>query len=607
MAGRIEDYALIGDCETAALVARDGSIDWLCWPRFDSGAVFASLLGGPEHGRFLIAPTSPIRMSSRRYRDETLVLETTFVTDGGSVTVTDWMPPRRLDPARVLAPDLVRLVRCEWGHVHMKAELLMRFDHGAIVPWVRRINRGVRATAGPDTVFMRTDVPLEGRQFRTFADFSLTAGETRSFTLTWVPTHEASVIPPERNPMDSLIETESFWRTWAARGTHDGGWQPQVRRSLLTLKALTYQPTGGVVAAATTSLPEKIGGVRNWDYRHCWLRDATYTLYAFMANGYLDEAVAWRQWLVNAVAGNPSRVQIMYGLAGERRLLEHDLDWLPGYENSRPVRSGNAAYKQHQLDVFGEVMDTLHMARSSGMAPDENAGRVERAMMRFLENDWCNPDEGIWEVRGPRRHFTHSKVMAWVAADRAARSRDIRNGDPERWRRLANEIRADIMRHGFDNQVGSFVQHYGSTEPDASLLMLPLVGFISADDPRMVGTVNYIESKLSHDGFIRRYQARSSVDGLPGDEGVFLLCTFWWADNLALQGHCTRAREVFDRLLGLRNDVGLLSEQYDPLERRLLGNFPQAFSHVGLVNTARILSEEAGRQGVDRQRCMDAA
>ncbi|MBW3542116.1 MAG: glycoside hydrolase family 15 protein [Planctomycetes bacterium] len=588
MALSIEQYAMIGDCQTAALIGDDGSIDWLCLPRFDSPACFAALLGTPENGRWQLAPAEEVRTVRRRYREGTLVLETDFITDGGAVRVIDCMPPR------TAAPDLVRIVEGLRGTVSMRLELIIRFDYGSIVPWVRTTSRGIRAVAGPDTIYCRSEVELRGEDLHTVADFTVSEGQQVPFELTWCRTHEGE--PADQDPVDTLRDTERWWREWSGRCGYRGSWYDPVLRSLITLKALTYAPTGGLVAAATTSLPEHIGGVRNWDYRYCWLRDATFALYALMVGGYLDEARAWREWLVNAVAGTPESTQIMYGVAGERRLTELELGWLTGYEGSAPVRIGNAAHNQHQLDVYGEVMDALHLARRSGLHPDENAWRVQRAMMRFLETDWRKPDEGIWEVRGPQRHFTHSKVMAWVAADRAVKAVEQFGlpGEVEKWRKLRDDIHTEVCAKGFHQSVGSFVQHYDSDDPDASLLMLPLVGFLPATDPRMVGTVQYIQKTLVREGFVDRYPTRPEVDGLPAGEGAFLLCTFWLADNLAMQGRDGEAHEVFERLLDLRNDVGLLSEEYDPHAGRLVGNFPQAFSHIGLINTARNLARAGG-------------
>ena len=588
MASRIEDYGLIGDCQTAALVGRNGSIDWLCFPRFDSPACFAGLLGTPDHGRWLIAPAGEISNIRRQYRDGTLILETEYTTDSGRVRLIDFMPPR------TCAPDLVRIVEgCE-GQVPMRLELVMRFDYGSIVPWVRHAEQGLTAVAGPDTLYLRTPVELRGRNLHTVAEFNVAAGERIPFDLAWSRSNDPE--PHPNDPEAALSETEDWWRAWSGRCTHRGEWHDAIMRSLITLKALTYAPTGGLVAAATTSLPEKIGGVRNWDYRYCWVRDATFTLYALIGSGYVEEAEAWRRWLVGAVAGTPSQMQIMYGIAGERRLTEFVLDWLPGYESSVPVRIGNGAHEQHQLDVYGELMDAMHLARRSGLPDDENAWRVQRALLRFLETAWKEPDEGIWEVRGPQRHFTHSKVMAWVAMDRGVKAVEQfgREGEAQKWRKVRDEIHAQVCREGFDSELGSFVQAYGSKDADASLLMLPQVGFLPASDPRMRGTVDYICRTLLQDGFVSRYPTRESIDGLPPGEGAFLLCTFWLADNFALQGRTAEARDLFKRLLELRNDVGLLSEEYDPASQRMVGNFPQAFSHVGLINTARNLTTTEG-------------
>jgi GH15 family glucan-1,4-alpha-glucosidase len=500
----------------------------------------------------------------------------------------------------VEAPDVVRIVEGKRGEVPMRLELTIRFDYGSIVPWVRRTETGLQATAGPDTLLLHTPVALRGENMHTVADFPVKAGQHVPFLLTWMHTYANK--PREKDPAQSLTDTEAWWRDWSGKCTYQGEWRDAVLRSLITLKALTYMPTGGVVAAATTSLPEKLGGVRNWDYRFCWLRDATFTLYALMTGGYMDEAKAWREWLINSVAGSPAELQIMYGLAGERRLTELELDWLPGYEDSKPVRIGNLAFKQFQLDVYGEIMDALHLGRRSGLEPSDNAWRIQRAIMNFLEEGWRKPDEGIWEVRGPRRHFTHSKVMAWVALDRAVKAVDCfgRTGPVEKWKKLRQEIHTEVCAEGFNSNVNSFVQYYGSRCADASLLMMPVVGFLPPTDPRIIGTVDYIQRELMHDGFVHRYPARESIDGLPPGEGVFLLCTFWLVDNLALLGRYQEARDIFERLLGLRNDVGLLSEQFDPATQRLIGNFPQAFSHVGLINSARNLSR-AGGPAEDRQ------
>jgi GH15 family glucan-1,4-alpha-glucosidase len=580
MPSRIEDYALIGDCQTAALVGRDGSIDWLCVPRFDSPACFAALLGTPRHGRWLLAPAGEIRAVRRRYVPGTLVLETEFETADGVVRVVDCMPPRSD------IPELVRMVVGVRGQVPMRLHLVIRFDYGSIVPWVRRVERGIRAIAGPDTLLLRCDVALRGEDLTTVADFAVAAGQQIGFDLTWYPSHEPS--PGDVDVALAIRETVDWWQAWSGRCRYEGPWRDAVVRSLITLKAMTYSPTGGIVAAPTTSLPERLGSVRNWDYRFCWLRDATFTLYSLMMGGYLDEASAWREWLLRAVAGDPAQIQIMYGLAGERRLTELVLPWLPGYEGSAPVRVGNAAHQQLQLDIFGEVMDALHVAREEGLPPDENAWRVQTELLTRLETIWAEPDEGIWEVRGPRRHFTHSKVMAWVALDRAVKDVEKSGlpGPVDRWRALRDQIHDEVCRRGYDRARNTFVQSYDATELDASLLMLPLVGFLPASDPRVAGTVAAIERELTQDGLVLRYRTHEHIDGLPPGEGVFLACTFGLADNLALLGRHADARRIFERLLGLANDVGLMSEQYDPRERRLLGNFPQAFSHVSLINTA---------------------
>jgi GH15 family glucan-1,4-alpha-glucosidase len=594
MPARIEDYALIGDCLTAALVSRGGSMDWLCFPRFDSGACFAALLGTPEHGRWLLAPAGEVESVRRRYRGDTLVLETDYETADGAVTVIDCMPPRSGEP------DVVRVVVGRRGRVAMRLELVIRFDYGSVVPWVRRTERGIRAVAGPDAMVLDTPVPLSGQDLKTVADFTVDQGQRVPFVLMWYPSHTETPAPIDADR--TVRETERWWAAWAGRCTYRGPWRDHVLRSLITLKALTYAPTGGIVAAATTSLPEQLGGVRNWDYRYCWLRDATFTLYALMNNGYVEEAVAWREWLLRAVAGDPSQLNIMYGLGGERRLTELQLGWLPGYEGAAPVRIGNAAHEQFQLDVFGEVMDAMYLARRAGVEPSEDAWRVQRALMDYLETAWEAPDEGIWEVRGPRRHFTHSKVMAWVAFDRMIKSveRFGLEGPVERWRRQRAALHEDVCRHGFDAGRNAFVQYYGSHGLDASLLMIPLVGFLPAGDPRVAGTVAAIQRELTTDGQVASYRTEPDVDGLPPGEGAFLPCSFWLADNLALQGRPDDARRQFERLLGLCNDVGLLAEEYDPRAGRLVGNFPQAFSHVGLVNTACNLAR-AGGPATDRQ------
>ncbi len=588
MAMQIEDYALVGDCETAALVGRNGSVDWLCLPRFDSGACFAALLGTAEHGRWMIGPVGEVRHVRRRYRPGTLILETQFETDEGAVTLIDFMPPRRKNP------DLVRIVVGLRGQVRMATELVMRFDYGSIVPWVRRTKQGMRAIAGPDSLHLKTPVALHGEGFRTVGEFSVGQDEQVPFTLTWHSSHESvgRVIPAEKE----LATTESWWREWSDRCTYNGPWRDAVVRSLITLKALSYAPTGGVVAAPTTSLPEQLGGGRNWDYRYCWIRDATFTLDAMIRGGYHDEARQWRDWLLRAVAGDPRKIQILYGLSGERRIAEWDVPWLPGYENSQPVRIGNAASTQLQLDVIGEMMDALQLARREGLKPDENAWQLQLKLLEFLETVWQKPDEGIWEIRGQPRHFTHSKVMAWVAFDRAIKAVEQcgLDGPVDRWRKLRAAIHEEVCTQGFDRGRNSFVQFYGADHPDAALLMIPLVGFLPANDPRMLGTVKLIEDSLRLDGLVRRYPSRTDIDGLPQGEGAFLACSFWYVDNLALQGRTDEARRYFEGLVQLANDVGLLSEEYDAEARRLVGNFPQAFSHVALVNSACNLSQPVG-------------
>jgi GH15 family glucan-1,4-alpha-glucosidase len=583
---RIEDYALIGDCQTAALVGRDGSIDWLCWPRFDSPACFAALLGGAEHGRWKIGCENA--SVKRRYRPDTLILETEFETDEGAVTLIDFMPVRNTQS------DVVRTVIGRRGRVAMQMELILRFDYGNSVPWVTRLadGTGIRAVSGPDKAVLCSPVALDNRDMKTLARFEVGEGETLSFVLTHSSSHLET--PPAVDPREALAQTERFWREWAARCTATGPWAEQVRRSLITLKALTYAPTGGLVAAPSTSLPEKIGGVRNWDYRFCWLRDATLTLLALMGGGYYDEARAWREWLLRAVAGSPDQMQIMYGIAGERRLPEWKIGWLPGYESSQPVRVGNAAASQLQLDVYGELMDALYQACKRGLAADDAAWDLQRALLSHLEKVWVQPDEGIWEVRGPPRHFTYSKVMAWVAFDRAVKMVEGMgvSGPVERWRELRERIHADVCERGFSSRRGCFVQSYGSEELDAALLLIPITGFLPPEDERVRQTVEAIQRELTIDGLVMRYLPHESVDGLPPGEGVFFACSFWLADNLCLQGRRDEARALFERLIKLANDVGLLAEEYDPAARRFLGNFPQAFSHIALVNTALNLSEE---------------
>jgi GH15 family glucan-1,4-alpha-glucosidase len=580
----LEDYALIGDTHTAALVGRDGSIDWLCLPRFDSAAAFAALLGDERHGRWRIAPSIPVVFATRRYRDDALVLETLHETAAGTVRVTDFMTPRR-GQARV-----VRLVEGVSGVVPMRMELNLRFDYGAAVPWMRQGRQGFSAVSGPDAVELRTDVPLEIVTGEATASFTLRTGQREAFVLVWHPSHGDP--PPPIDPWDAARNTTRFWREWARRCTYRGEWRDAVVRSLITLKAMTYRPTGGIVAAVTTSLPEDLGGRRNWDYRFCWLRDATFTLYSMLMAGYEAEAEAWREWLLRAVAGDPRDLKIMYGIAGERRSPEIELDWLPGYERSRPVRVGNEAGAQHQLDVYGEVLDLFHQAAREGLPHEAAVWNIETRIMEILESSWREPDEGIWEVRGGRRHFTHSKVMAWVGVDRAVRDIELFgfDGPVDRWRALRDEIHAEVCREGYDAELGAFTQSYGSRELDAATLMMPLVGFLPADDGRVVGTADRIAERLMVDGFVLRYDPGTDVDGMSSGEGAFLPCTCWLADCFALQGRDAEARELFERVLSVRNDVGLLAEEYDPLRGRLVGNFPQAFSHVSLVGTARNLS-----------------
>jgi GH15 family glucan-1,4-alpha-glucosidase len=580
----IEKYGLIGDCHTAALVGLDGSIDWLCLPRFDSGAVFAALLGGPEHGRWLLAPAAPPLRTRRSYRGDSLILETDFETEHGSVRVIDFMP---ISNKRW---DIVRIVEGLSGRVSVCMELIARFDYGSIVPWVHRSGEILLFTAGPDTLELASSVELEGENMKTVAEFDILAGQRESFVLNYRPSHLDTQIAIDA--FQALNATEGWWHEWSARCTYDGRWRAPVIRSLITLKALTYKPTGGLIAAPTTSLPEQPGGVRNWDYRYCWLRDATFTLNALLLAGYEEEAAAWREWLLRSVAGAPSDLQILYGVTGVRRLDEQELPWLPGYEKSVPVRVGNAAAKQFQLDVYGEVMDTLHLARAAGLAPEPEAWNVQIALLKFLESHWETPDEGLWEVRGPRRHFTHSKVMVWVAFDRAIKDaeQDGLEGPIERWRKLRDIIHAQVCEKGFDPHRNSFVQSYDSTYLDASLLLIPQVGFLPADDSRVVGTIAAIERGLMVDGLVLRYSTATHVDALPAGEGAFLPCSFWLADSYVLVGRRREAEALFERLVSLSNDVGLCAEEYDPRAKRMLGNFPQALTHMALVNSARLLS-----------------
>jgi len=595
----IEDYALIGNQETVALVARDGSIDWMGMPRFDSPACFAALLGTPEHGRWQVAPASADARVTRAYRDGSTILETRFATAAGSVGVIDFMARRDG------ACDLVRIVRGLHGRVAMATELVVRFDYGAVVPWVSRQDDGrLRFVAGPDSLVLATPVPLRGENMRTVGEFEVREGDEVAFVLSWQPSWREPSASPDA--AQSLAQVQAQWEAWSSRLPEGDEVSEAVRRSLVTLKALAHWQTGGIIAAATTSLPEKIGGTRNWDYRFCWLRDATFTLYALLGLGFVDEAEAWRAWLVRAVAGSPDDLQIMYGVAGERRLDEYEVPWLPGYEGSAPVRVGNAAAGQVQLDVYGEVLDALYVARKAGLAYDATSWSLECAMVRHLEAIWDQPDDGIWEVRGGRQHFVHSKVMAWVAFDRIVRSATEfgLEGPVEHWRQVRDAIHAQVCERGFDAAQGSFVQSYGSKALDASLLLIAVVGFLPPEDERVRGTVAAIERGLLRDGLVLRYDTGATTDGLPPGEGAFLACTFWLVDNYVLQGRIAEAQALFDQLLGYCNDVGLLAEEYDPVAKRQLGNFPQAFSHLALINTATGLS---GRRGTAHDRAQGSS
>jgi GH15 family glucan-1,4-alpha-glucosidase len=593
VAGRIEDYALIGDMQTAALVCNDGTVDWLCLPRFDSPAVFAGLLGTEEHGFWRVGPADPEggeppRATRRRYRGDSLVLESEWDTWRGTVRVIDFMPPRDG------APQLIRIVEGVSGRVPMCSSLRMRFSYGQITPWVHKVGDRTVAVAGPDSVWLDTEVDTYGKDLTTYSEFTVSPGDRIAFTISWEPSHKPQPALPD--PEGSLTATEDFWREWVEQCTYTGPYREAVIRSLITLKALTYGPTGGIVAAPTTSLPEDIGGVRNWDYRFTWLRDAAITLSSLLRTGYREEARAWREWLLRAVAGDPENLQIMYGIAGERELGENELHWLPGYENSTPVRIGNGAAHQLQLDVYGEVTEALHLGHMTGLARNDYASVLQLKLIRYLEKHWMEPDEGIWEVRGPRRHFVHSKVMAWVAVDRTVKlieSGEV-DGPLERFKELRDEIHYDVCEKGYDRERNTFTQSYGSRELDASLLLIPQMGFLPPDDKRVIGTIEAIQRELStSDGFVLRYPTSSSdasgeenLDGLPGDEGAFLACSFWLADDLAMIGRVDEARRLFEKLLALRNDLGLLAEEWDPRRRRQVGNFPQAFSHVPLIDTA---------------------
>ena len=593
---RIEDYAIIGDTQSAALVGKNGSIDWLCLPRFDSGACFAALLGTPEQGRWLIAPQGEVRQTQRRYRGDSLVLETEFHTEDGVVRVVDGMP------VRTRWPDLVRAVEGVKGRVRMRMELVIRFDYGSIVPWVRNVGRNtLLAVGGPDALELRSPVPTRGEGMTTVAEFDVTEGQRLPFLLTWHPSHEDPPHPPD--PLHQLDATTRHWQKWADRCSYQGPWREAVVRSLLTLKALTYEPTGGIVAAVTTSLPECIGGVRNWDYRFCWVRDATLSLYALLQGGYQEEARAWADWLLRSVAGSPDDLRTLYGVQAERRLTELELPWLSGYEGSRPVRIGNRAVDQLQLDVYGELMDAQYTAARVGLLSTKNAWSLARSLMRWLEHNWTQPDEGIWEVRGPRRHFTHSRVMCWVAFDRAVKMVEQfgLQGPIDRWRAVRDRIHAEVCEKGWNPRRAAFTQFYGSDALDASLLIIPQVGFLPAKDPRVVKTVEAIQRELVFDGLVLRYRTDDpAVDGLPPGEGAFLPCSFWLADALAQLDRHDEAQALFEHLLSLRNDVGLLSEEYDPRACRLVGNFPQAFSHIALVDTASNLCRLPGAPGEHR-------
>lgn len=586
---KIEDYALIGNFRTGALVSKEGSIDWLCLPRFDSPACFAALLGGEHNGRWLLRPKNS-GQSKRAYRKDTLILETDFETAEGKVRVTDCM----LTDAEV--PTLVRTVKGLLGTVPMIMEFVLRFDYGSVIPWVTKSPFGeLKAVAGPDTVTLRTTEDLIGRDMRTVAEFEVAEGKSIPFVMTWMPSHDAKPRLVE-DPFVAIENATTVWRDWMSQCTYEGPYKEAVHRSLITLKSLIYEPTGAIVAAATTSLPEWMGSTRNWDYRYCWLRDSTFTLFALLHAGYLSEARAWKNWLERAIAGTPSQINTLYGVAGERRLTEMEIPWLKGFGNSKPVRTGNEAHLQLQLDVFGEVMDAFHTGRLSGIDEDGHSWRMQMKLIEFLESNWQTPDNGIWEVRGEKQNFTFSKVMTWVALDRAVRGvRDFGYPGPaNRWEKLAEKIHAEVCKKGFDEKLGTFVQSYESPILDASLLQMALVGFLPASDPRIRNTVRAIQRELMRDGFVQRYKTEETNDGLNSKEGSFLACSLWLADNLILQGNRREATEIFERVLGVANDLGLLAEEYDAKGKQLLGNFPQAFSHIALINTALNLARPVG-------------
>jgi GH15 family glucan-1,4-alpha-glucosidase len=588
MSAPIEDYGIIGNTYTAALVSRDGSIDWLCLPRFDSDAAFAALLGDTRHGRWLIAPEDPVAQRSRRYRGETGILETSFETNEGKATVIDFIAMSDDGESQI---DVVRLVRGDEGRVRMRTEIILRFEYGHSIPWVRSHLGGPIAVAGPNAVQFITPVQLRGTpELTTIGEFTVHAGECVPFTMSWYPSHHRGF--RYSDPQDLLLATENRWHDWSSHCTLQGPWREAVIRSLITLRMMTYRPTGGIVAAVTTSLPERIGGVRNWDYRFCWLRDATLTLYALLSSGYRSEARAWREWLLRAVAGHPAEMQIMYGLSGERRLTEYEVSWLPGYENSSPVRIGNAAYEQMQLDVYGELMDALYACQRYGLEASQFSWELQKELLEYLETIWEKPDQGMWEVRGEPRHFTFSKAMCWVAFDRGIKmiERDGTSGPRQRWAQVRDTIARQIIEQAYDRERNTFVQYYGARELDASLLLLPQLGFLPVDDPRIRGTIEAVERELVHDGFVYRYPTRPETDGLPAGEGTFIPCNFWLANSLSLIGRQDDAIALFERLLGLRNDLGLLAEEYDPIAKRLLGNFPQAWSHTAIINTAAHLA-----------------